>query len=170
MTFELATRETLLEDGPCSSQCTWRRAYLKDGNEQLIFHADSTSKHPHKRGNDLTPFETSDSLLEEFADELTLLDPIPPGKEENNFDFEADLREIEFLLNQDPSTKSNIKTVDPILEKFTNEPSLDYLPPPGDADDDLFDLKSDNDEGKNFCMVIVTRTLILRKIKTRTLQ
>nr|GFA49789.1 hypothetical protein [Tanacetum cinerariifolium] len=49
----------------------------------------------------------------------------------------------------DPSTGSNIKTIDPILEKFTDEPDLDYLPPPGEDDDDdndLFDLKSDNDE------------------------
>nr|GEW29625.1 reverse transcriptase domain-containing protein [Tanacetum cinerariifolium] len=114
---------------------------LRDDDEQFIFHADSTLKHPHKHGNEsinminfiditcddrfpkvlkfkklnhpsigsttplsdsspsLTPFETSDSLLEEFADELVLLDPFPPGKEDNNFDFEADLREIEFLLN-----------------------------------------------------------------------
>ncbi|GKF87860.1 hypothetical protein Tco_0258737, partial [Tanacetum coccineum] len=27
----------------------------------------------------LTSFETSDSLLEEFVDELALLDPFPPG-------------------------------------------------------------------------------------------
>nr|GEU56374.1 hypothetical protein [Tanacetum cinerariifolium] len=105
--------------------------FLRAGDEQLIFHADSTSKHPHKHGNDttplsdsspsLTPFETSDSLLEE---------------------------EMEYLLNQDPSTESNIEIIDPILAKFTDEPSLDYLPPPGDDDDndDLFDLKSDNDE------------------------
>nr|GEV09393.1 reverse transcriptase domain-containing protein [Tanacetum cinerariifolium] len=39
----------------------------------------------------LTPFKTSNSLLEEFADELDLLDPFPSGKEDNNFDFEADL-------------------------------------------------------------------------------
>nr|GEW10485.1 hypothetical protein [Tanacetum cinerariifolium] len=93
----------------------------------------------------LTPFETSDSLLEDFADKLALLDLILPGKEDTNFDFEAGLREIDFLLNQNPSTESNMKSIDPILEKFTNEPSLDYLPPPGDDDDDLFDLKSDND-------------------------
>nr|GEV30117.1 reverse transcriptase domain-containing protein [Tanacetum cinerariifolium] len=96
-------------------------------------------------------FKTSDSLLEEFADELDFLDPIPSRKEDNNFDFEADLREIEFLLHQDPSTESNIETVDPILEKFTNEPALAHLPPSGDDDDDdddLFDLKSDNDEWK----------------------
>nr|GEY05763.1 reverse transcriptase domain-containing protein [Tanacetum cinerariifolium] len=71
----------------------------------------------------LTPFETSDSLLEEFADELAILDPFPLRKEDNNFDFEADLREIEYLLNQDPSNKN-------------------------DEDDDLFDLKSDNNECK----------------------
>nr|GFD13498.1 reverse transcriptase domain-containing protein [Tanacetum cinerariifolium] len=69
-------------------------------------------------------------------------------KKDNNFNFEANIREIEFLLNQDPSTESNIETIDPILEKFINEPALDYLPPPGDDDDDLFDLKSDNDEWK----------------------
>nr|GEU51627.1 reverse transcriptase domain-containing protein [Tanacetum cinerariifolium] len=135
----------------------------KDGDEKLIFHADSTSKHPHKQGDDTTPlsnsspslipFETSYSLLEEFADELALLDPFPPGKEKNNFDFESDLREIEYLLNQDPSTESNIETIDLILKKFIDEPALDYLPPPrddddDDDDDDLFDLKSDNDEWK----------------------
>nr|GEV98621.1 retrovirus-related Pol polyprotein from transposon TNT 1-94 [Tanacetum cinerariifolium] len=166
---------------------------LRDGDEQLIFHAYSTSKHPHKHGNEsinminfigitcedcfpevlkfkksnhpssgsttpfsdsspsLTPFEISDSLLEEFADELDFLDPIPSRKEDNNFDFEADLREIEFLLHQDPSTESNIETVDPILKKFTDEPALAHLPPSGDDDDDdddLFDLKSDNDKRK----------------------
>nr|GEY40942.1 hypothetical protein [Tanacetum cinerariifolium] len=71
--------------------------------------------------------------------------------EDNNFAFEADLREIEYLLNQDPSTESNIETIDLILEKFIDEPALDYLPPSGDDDDDdddLFNLKSDNDEWK----------------------
>nr|GEW20912.1 reverse transcriptase domain-containing protein [Tanacetum cinerariifolium] len=71
--------------------------------------------------------------------------------DDNNFDFETDLREINFLLNQDPSTESNIETINPILKKFTDEPVLSYLPPSGDDDDDnndLFDLKSDNDEWK----------------------
>nr|GEW91233.1 reverse transcriptase domain-containing protein [Tanacetum cinerariifolium] len=163
---------------------------LRNGDEKLIFYANSTSKHPHKHGNEsinmiyfiditcedrfprvlkfnklnhsssgsstslsdfspsLTPFETSDSLLEEFAHDLALLDPFPLGKEDNNFYFEADLREIKFLLNQDPSTESNIETIDPILKKITNEPSLEYLHPSRDDDDDLFDLKSGNDEWK----------------------
>nr|GEX42114.1 reverse transcriptase domain-containing protein, chloroplastic [Tanacetum cinerariifolium] len=160
---------------------------LRDGDEKLIFHADNTSKHPHKHGNEsvnminfiditcedhflkvlklnhpssgsttplsdsspnLVPFETSDSLLEELADELDPLDPFPPRNEDENFDFETNLRKNEYLLNQDPSTESNIEIFDPILEKFTDKPTLDYLPPPGDVDDDLFDFKSDNDELK----------------------
>ncbi|GJY53175.1 reverse transcriptase domain-containing protein [Tanacetum coccineum] len=79
----------------------------------------------------LISFETSDSLLEEFADELALLDPFPPGNED--VDFEADLREIELLLNRDPSTDFSPKiTFDPNPERFTNEPALVCLPPPGD--------------------------------------
>nr|GFB15515.1 reverse transcriptase domain-containing protein [Tanacetum cinerariifolium] len=98
----------------------------------------------------LTPFETSDSLLEEFADELALLDPFPSGNEDDNFDPEADVRKMEYLLNQDLSTessrKSDIDIIDPVLERFTDKPTLVYTPPPEDDDDDLFDLKSDNDE------------------------
>ncbi|GJW11157.1 reverse transcriptase domain-containing protein [Tanacetum coccineum] len=125
---------------------------LRDNDEKMIFHADSTSKHPQKHGNDgsttspfdsspsLTPFETSDSLLKEFTDELALLDPFPPGNEEDNFNPEVDLREIEYLLNQDPSTDSSPKTgidiIDPILERFTDEPALVYSSPSGDDDDD----------------------------------
>ncbi|GJS34773.1 hypothetical protein Tco_0533155 [Tanacetum coccineum] len=92
----------------------------------------------------LTPFETSDSLLEEFADELALYDPFPTGNEYDNFDPEADLRKIKYLLNRDPSTesspKSNIEIIDPILERFTDEPVHVYSPPSGDDDDDNDDL------------------------------
>ncbi|GJT18158.1 reverse transcriptase domain-containing protein [Tanacetum coccineum] len=60
----------------------------------------------------LISFEISDSILEEFADELALLDLFPPGNED--FDFEADLREIELLLNRDPSTNFSPKImIDP---------------------------------------------------------
>nr|GEV31192.1 hypothetical protein [Tanacetum cinerariifolium] len=138
---------------------------LRDGDEKLIFHADSTSKHPHKHGNesinminfiDITCEDrfpkTSDSLLDEFADKLALLDPFPSGNEDDNFDPEADLRKIKYLLNQDPSTESSpkydIEIIDPILERFIDEPALVYSPPLGDDDDYLFYFKSDNDEWK----------------------
>ncbi|GJV19634.1 reverse transcriptase domain-containing protein [Tanacetum coccineum] len=85
----------------------------------------------------LTSFETSNSLLEEFADKLALLDPFPPGNEV--VDFEADLREIELLLNRDPSTDFLPKiTIDPNPERFTDEPALACLPPPGNDDDDNY--------------------------------
>nr|GEZ38059.1 hypothetical protein [Tanacetum cinerariifolium] len=99
-----------------------------------------------------TPFKTSGSLLEEFVNKLAFLDPFPPRNKDDNFDPEADLREIEYLLNREPSTDSspttNIDIIDPILERFTDEPALVYSSLPGDDDDDLFDFKSDNDEWK----------------------
>ncbi|GJW85201.1 reverse transcriptase domain-containing protein [Tanacetum coccineum] len=55
----------------------------------------------------LTSFETRYSLLEEFADELALLDPFPPRNKD--VDFEAKLRKIEWLLYHNP-------------ERFTDEP------------------------------------------------
>ncbi|GJW16042.1 hypothetical protein Tco_0020175, partial [Tanacetum coccineum] len=109
--------------------------------------------------------ETSDSLLKEFADELDLLDPFLPGNKDDNFDPEADLREIEYLLNRDPSTVSSpttdIDIIDPILERFTDEPALVYSSPPGDDDDDLFDLKSDNDEWKKLLYANIVESNVL---------
>ncbi|GJU64455.1 integrase, catalytic region, zinc finger, CCHC-type containing protein [Tanacetum coccineum] len=52
-------------------------------------------------------------------------------------DFEAEIREIELLLNRDPSTDFLPKiTIDPNRERFINEPALVCLPPPGDDNDD----------------------------------
>nr|GEW91985.1 hypothetical protein [Tanacetum cinerariifolium] len=101
----------------------------------------------------LTSSETSDSSLEEFVDELTLFNPFPLGNKDDNFDPKAYLREIKYLLNRDPSTDSSPKTdidiIDPILERFTDEPALVYSFPLDDEDDDLFDLENDNDEWRN---------------------
>nr|GEY43867.1 hypothetical protein [Tanacetum cinerariifolium] len=141
MTLELANRETLLRKASALVDVYGEELILRDDDEKLIFHADSTSKHPHNHGNgsinminfidityedrfpevlkikksnhpfsgsttslsnyfpSLTPFETSDSLLEEFANELSLLNLFPLGNKDVNFDPEADLREIEYLLN-----------------------------------------------------------------------
>ncbi|GJX63685.1 reverse transcriptase domain-containing protein [Tanacetum coccineum] len=102
---------------------------LRVGNEEVVgsttFPSDSSPSPPL--------VDTSDSLLEEFADELTLLDPFPPRNEDDSFDPKAGLREIEYLLNRDP---------------FTDEPAFEYTSPSGDDDDDLFNLKFDNDEWK----------------------
>ncbi|GJX97349.1 reverse transcriptase domain-containing protein [Tanacetum coccineum] len=116
---------------------------LRDDDEKLIFHADSTSKYPHKHGNELINTinfiditcedhfnETSDSLLEEFTDELALIESFPPRNDDIHFDAESYLRELEYLLNRDPSIdsspKDNIEKVDSILEELAEEPSLEF--------------------------------------------
>ncbi|GKD63805.1 reverse transcriptase domain-containing protein [Tanacetum coccineum] len=153
---------------------------LRVGNEEVVFYTDKSSRNNSSNiqsvhciniidfsrdkpisGSTIFPsdsspssplVETSYSLLEEFADELALLGPFPSGNEDGNFDPEADLREIEYWLNIDPSIVSspttNIDISDPILERINDEPALVSLSPPGDDDDDLFDFNSDNDEWK----------------------
>ncbi|GJW40011.1 reverse transcriptase domain-containing protein [Tanacetum coccineum] len=106
-------------------------------------------------GND----DPVDLLLEEFVDELALI-TFPPGNDDLPFDIESDLREIEYLLNNDPTKemdsiledsvdKGNLADdlVDTIPEMFTDEHTLDYSSPPlyDDVDDDLVELESDND-------------------------
>nr|GEU45113.1 hypothetical protein [Tanacetum cinerariifolium] len=88
-----------------------------------------------------TTSSSPDHLLEEFVDELALI-TFPPGNDDLFFDIEPDLREIEYLLNHDPT-----KEMDSILEDSVDE-ILDYSSPPlyDDVDDDLVELESDNDD------------------------
>ncbi|GJU95925.1 reverse transcriptase domain-containing protein [Tanacetum coccineum] len=58
----------------------------------------------------LTLFEGSDFYLEEFAGELASVDSFPLGNDHGDFDPEADLREIDALINQDPSENSSNTT------------------------------------------------------------
>ncbi|GJW22688.1 reverse transcriptase domain-containing protein [Tanacetum coccineum] len=110
-------------------------------------------------GND----DLVDLLLEEFADELALI-TFPPGNDDLPFDIESNLREIEYLLNNDPTKEidsiledsvdegnladPNNNLVDTIPEMFTDEHTLDYSSPPlyDDVDDDLVELDSNNDD------------------------
>ncbi|GJV91992.1 hypothetical protein Tco_1539805, partial [Tanacetum coccineum] len=110
----------------------------------------------------LTSFETRDSLLEEFADELALLDPFPPKNED--VDVEAELREIEWLLNRDPSTNfSTTIMIDHNLEKFTDEFAPACLPPPGYdesflKEDILEDVESKDSNVSNFDEPVLLNT------------
>ncbi|GJS57537.1 hypothetical protein Tco_0652321 [Tanacetum coccineum] len=54
--------------------------------------------------------DTSDSLLEEFADELALLDPFPPGNEDNNFDPEQ--TDQKYLLDRDSTLHEELPEID----------------------------------------------------------
>ncbi|GKC47019.1 hypothetical protein Tco_1064741 [Tanacetum coccineum] len=112
---------------------------------------------------DSTTSSSPDHLLEEFADELALI-TFPPGNDDLPFDIESDLREIEYLLNHDPTKEMdsiledsvdegnladpNNDLVDTIPEMFIDEHTLDYSSPPlyDDVDDDLVELESDNDD------------------------
>nr|GEV04870.1 hypothetical protein [Tanacetum cinerariifolium] len=107
--------------------------------------------------SDSTTTSSLNHLLEEFADELTLI-TFSLRNDDLPFDIESDLKEIEYLLNDDP-----IKEMDSILEDsvdegnlanlndnladtmpkmFTEEHALDYSSPPLYDDDDLFEVKS----------------------------
>ncbi|GJV44857.1 reverse transcriptase domain-containing protein [Tanacetum coccineum] len=80
----------------------------------------------------LTPFETSDSLLEEFADELVLLDPFPLGIGDADFDSKGDILLLEKLLNDDPSSplppkELNFEKLRMIKSSIDDSPPLDVL-------------------------------------------
>ncbi|GJU87829.1 hypothetical protein Tco_1295375 [Tanacetum coccineum] len=80
----------------------------------------------------LTPFETSDSLLEEFADKLALLDPFPPGIGDADFDSEGDILLFEKLLNDDPSSplppkELHFEELRMIKSSIDDSPPLDIL-------------------------------------------
>ncbi|GJR87904.1 hypothetical protein Tco_0211915 [Tanacetum coccineum] len=65
-----------------------------------------------------TTSSSPDHLLEEFADELAFI-TFPPGNDDLPFDIESNLREIEYLLNHDPT-----KEIDSILEDLVDEGNL----------------------------------------------
>nr|GEY09910.1 hypothetical protein [Tanacetum cinerariifolium] len=115
---------------------------------EKVINLDSTKDLPPPHNvNPLSGNTTSSSspnhLLEEFADELALI-TFPSGNDHLPFDIGSDLKEIEYLLNNDP-----IKEMDSILkdsvdednlaslndnlaetmpEMFTDEHALDYSP------------------------------------------
>nr|GEW05635.1 retrovirus-related Pol polyprotein from transposon TNT 1-94 [Tanacetum cinerariifolium] len=102
---------------------------------------------------------SSNSLLEEFTDELALI-TYPPDYDDNiQFDIESDLKEIEFLLYQvkDSGLKDSIDQtdlanlddyfVDPTPEMFTDEHAPDYSSPSrfDVYDDDFLEVESGAD-------------------------
>nr|GFA72314.1 reverse transcriptase domain-containing protein [Tanacetum cinerariifolium] len=96
----------------------------------------------------LTTSKISDYSLEEFVDELALIDSFPPRNDDMT--PEDVIRDIEYLLNRDPLSEYSLNNylIYSIPKMFTNEHALDYpsLPRYDNANDDLFYLKTDNDE------------------------
>nr|GEV91819.1 reverse transcriptase domain-containing protein [Tanacetum cinerariifolium] len=87
----------------------------------------------------LTTFEINDYSLEEFVDELALIESFPSGNDDMT--LEDVIREIEYLLNHDRLVEysPNNDLIYTILEMFTDEHTLDYSSPP--RYDDPFDSK-----------------------------
>nr|GEV90469.1 hypothetical protein [Tanacetum cinerariifolium] len=117
--------------------------------------------HPHFDDNPLSGSTTyfSNSLLEEFTNELALI-TYPPDYDDNlQFHIESDLKKIEFLLYQgkdfnlkdsiDQTDLANLDDyfVDPTPEMFTDEHAPDYSSPPrfDVYDDDFLEVESDAD-------------------------
>nr|GEY54949.1 hypothetical protein [Tanacetum cinerariifolium] len=117
--------------------------------------------HPYFNDNPLSVSTTysSNSLLEEFTDELSLIIYPPDYNDNLTCDIESDLREIEFLLYQgedsdlkdliDQTDLANLDDlfVDPTLEMFNDEHALDYSFPPrfNVYPDDFLEIESDAD-------------------------
>nr|GEZ31592.1 reverse transcriptase domain-containing protein [Tanacetum cinerariifolium] len=80
------------------------------GNPTFSCHTDSTSPEVINPLSGNTTFSSPDHFLEEFVDELAII-TFPPGNDDLPFDIKSDLREIEYLLNHDPT-----KGMDSILE------------------------------------------------------
>ncbi|GJW15805.1 reverse transcriptase domain-containing protein [Tanacetum coccineum] len=164
---------------------------LRDGDERLILNmrhdTSSYSNKPKKESInmiDIYNVSHEDYLEDLFANEkitnhlsgnpTPISDPIISSSptltslEERNddlpFDIESDLREIEYLLNHDPTKEMdsiledsvdegnladpNNDLVDTIPKMFTDEHTLDYSSTSlyDDVDDDLVELESDNDD------------------------
>nr|GEU33006.1 reverse transcriptase domain-containing protein [Tanacetum cinerariifolium] len=140
-------------------QTSW--ALIDVHGEETILHDDLLPPHNPLSGSTTSSFSPN-HLLEEFADELTLI-TFPQGNDDLPFDIGSDLKEIDYLLSNDP-----IKEMDSILkdsidednfadlndnlddvmpEMFTNEHDLNYSSPPlyDEYDNDLFEVESDTE-------------------------
>nr|GEZ45744.1 hypothetical protein [Tanacetum cinerariifolium] len=109
--------------------------------ESFHFDIPSFSRPPAKPPDEIIPMKSLhthdssipisskiDSLLDEFAGELTLLKSIPPGINETDCDFEEDIRLIERLLYDNSSSRPPKEFVsansDAEIESFSPTPIL----------------------------------------------
>ncbi|GJS52610.1 reverse transcriptase domain-containing protein [Tanacetum coccineum] len=96
--------------------------------KKLSYHLSGSTTSTPDSSPSITPVETIDSLLEEFTDELALLDPFPPGIDDVDFDLEGDIRLLEKLLNDDPSSLLTLKELN-FEERKIIKCLIDDFPP-----------------------------------------
>nr|GEY39407.1 hypothetical protein [Tanacetum cinerariifolium] len=133
------------------------------GNPIFSSHTNLTLRKVINPLSESTTSSSPNRLLDEFTDELALITFLPRN-DDHPFDIESDLREIEYLLNQDPTKEMDSILEDlidecnlanpnddlfvTIPEMFTDEHTLDYSAPPlyDDFNDDLDEFEFDNDD------------------------
>ncbi|GKE37960.1 hypothetical protein Tco_1461365 [Tanacetum coccineum] len=96
--------------------------------KKLSHHLSGSTTSTPDSSPSLTPVETSDYLLEEFTDELALLDPFPPGINDADFDPKGDICLFEKLLNDNPSSPLPLKELNFEEHKMIKS-SIDDFPP-----------------------------------------
>nr|GEW15804.1 hypothetical protein [Tanacetum cinerariifolium] len=147
------------DDQSCFDEDVLETIVLKPLCEEEIIPMKSLRTHD----SSLSILSKIDSLLDEFAGELTLLKLISPGIDETACDFEEDIRLIEKLLydnssprppkefvssNSDAASESFspspilVKDSDSLMEEIDLFCTLDYPMPPGIKDKD-YDSKRD---------------------------
>nr|GEY85409.1 reverse transcriptase domain-containing protein [Tanacetum cinerariifolium] len=117
--------------------------------------------HVNPLSNSTTYSSSPNQLLEEFADELSLIAFPPKYDDDLQFDIEFDFKEIEYLLHHDPikdidsslkdsmdqNNLANLKNnlADSMPEMFTDKHALNYSSPSifNEYDDDFFNVKFD---------------------------
>ncbi|GJZ72145.1 putative reverse transcriptase domain-containing protein [Tanacetum coccineum] len=131
---------------------------LRDGNEQITFHVNGTSKHPQKHENESIKMvnDACKDSFKRFTDEPTQVCP-PPSEDVNN---EKEKQEVKNLAEPTAKRQSQLEDIEykdsydsnldestflrAILEGFINDPPLK-------ENENLFDLKcKTNDEDECF--------------------
>nr|GEU31346.1 hypothetical protein [Tanacetum cinerariifolium] len=92
--FDAECESDSSDDQSCSDEDVLEKIVSKPLSEEEIIPMKSLRTHD----SSLSISSKIDSLLDEFAGELTLLKSIPPGIDETDCDFEEDIRLIEKLL------------------------------------------------------------------------
>nr|GEX72441.1 hypothetical protein [Tanacetum cinerariifolium] len=159
VSFDAECESDSSDDQSCSDEEVLEKIVSKTLSEEEIIPMKSLRTHD----SSLPISFKIDSLLDEFAGELTLLKSIPPGIDKADYDFEEDIRLIEKLLydnssprppeefvsaNSDAAIKSFslspilVKDSDSHMEEIDLFCTLDYPMPPGIVDKD-YDSKRD---------------------------
>nr|GEV07486.1 hypothetical protein [Tanacetum cinerariifolium] len=164
--FDAKYESNSSDDQSCSDEDVLEKIISKPLSEEETIPMESLRTHD----SSLSISSKIDSLLDEFASELTLLKFIPPGIDKTDYDFEKDIRFIEKLLYDNSSPRPSeeiisansdaaIKSFSPSLILIKDSGSLmeeidlfctpDYPMPPGIKDKD-YDSERDSLIPKDF--------------------